>query len=295
MTKKYIKNCTGEQCEEEKADPNIASRIVFHALSVCFICVSGYTLFFSEHLKVTNIEITGNNEIGKQEIQQEIENLLQGSLMGVIPKNNFLFISHKKIEQVLTDDFKKIRTVEVTKKFPDTVNIVIDERKALLVWCFADKCYLLDEEGYAYSVADFSSPELTQNHLLQINDESGREVSIGTKVIEPAYEQYVLSVKDALAAAGFNVTDQYWTPSRMAEEINVKTDQDLEFYFSTQFDLKSALKTLTTILKKEIPEEKRTEVAYFDLRNENKAFYKFKNVEPAPNESLIENAEEKKQ
>jgi len=295
MSRKYIKNCTGDQCEASRGRSNIISLIIFHTLLACFVGVSVYVLFFSLCLSVTNITVTGTAELSSQEIQQRVEDSLRGKYFGLLPKNNFLFISQKKLQNTLLGDFKKIRSVTIVKKFPDTFSINVDERKALLVWCSGENCYLLDEKGVAYNEADFSSPELQQNHLLQIRDVSSREVKIGDAIIESVYEQYVLSLKDALATIGFNATEQYWTPSRMADEINVKTDQESEFYFSTQFELSSALSTLNTILKKEIPEEKKGDIAYIDLRNENKAFYKFKNTQPIVENASIINAEEKKE
>jgi cell division septal protein FtsQ len=295
MTRKYIKNCTGEQCEDEKTNSYLVSKIIFYTLLVCFMGVSFYVLFFSQYLQITDITVTGTTELNSQEIQQNIEESLQGKYLGVIPKNNFLFISQKKNEDLLIGNFKKIRSVMVTRKFPNALSIAIDERKALLVWCSNEKCYLLDEKGVAYNEAVFSSPELEQNHLLQINDLSSREVKIGEKIIEPVFEQYVLGIKDALAVAGFNATQQYSTPSRMAEEINVKTDQESEFYFSTQFDLLSAFRTLNAMLKKEISQEQRSNIAYIDLRNENKAFYKFKNTQPIAENQPIAIVEDKKE
>ena len=286
MTRKYIKNCTGDQCESEKSGSRFVSKIIFYTLLACFVGVSIFMLFFSEYLQIATITVTGTQELDNQEVNERVENSLQGNFFGAIPKNNFLLVSQQKIESILLGDFKKIRSVTVIKRFPDTVNIAVDERKAFLVWCSADKCYLLDEKGVAYNEADFSSPELTQNHLLQINDVSSREVKIGEQIIEPAYEQYVLGIGDALGAVGFNATEKYWTPSRKAEEISVKTDQESEFYFSTEFDLSSALRTLSTILKKEIPQEQRNNITYIDLRNENKAFYKFKSI----GSSTVENA-----
>lgn len=295
MTRRYIKNCTGNDCDGKERVSQSFLVIVFYTLLVCFVGVLVYVLFFSLYLNVANVTISGTKELNSQEIQQVVNDSLQGKYLGLIPKNNFLFVSQDKIENLLSENYKKIRSLRVSKKFPDTVNIDIDERKALLVWCSAEKCYLLDENGAAYGEADFSSPELTGNNLLQINDTSGREVIVGTNVIEPSYEQYVLSIKDAMSAVGFETTGQYYTPSRMAEEINVKTSQDSALYFSTQFPLESAMRTLSTVLKKEIPEDKRGEIAYIDLRNENKAFYKFKNVEPSVAENVEVKNEEKKE
>jgi cell division septal protein FtsQ len=293
MARKYIKNCTGEDCESERSHSNIVSKIIFYTLLLCFVGVLFYVLFFSQCLQVSNITVAGTQELDNEELQQLVEQSLEGKYLRVIPKNNFLFVSQKKVEGLLIGNFKKIRHVSVIKKFPDTVEIGIDERRALLVWCANEKCYLLDEQGAAYSEADFSSPELMQNNLLQINDTSGLAVTIGSQVIQPAYEQYVLRLKDSLASVGFEVTGQYYTPSRMAEEINAKTTEETEFYFSTQYPLESAMKTLTTIFKKEIAENKKGELAYVDLRNENKAFYKFKSIEPIPENSENANVDEK--
>ncbi|MDD5397243.1 MAG: FtsQ-type POTRA domain-containing protein [Candidatus Moranbacteria bacterium] len=301
MTKKYIQNCTGDICSdgENKAGRDIVSaktgRIIFFVLLVGFVSVSVYMVLFSQYLQIVNVDVLGTRELDAANLKQKLEDSLQGKFFGAIPKNNFLFVSQKNIEAALLNDFKKIRSLKVVKKFPDTVSIEIEERKALLVWCSGEKCFLIDENGYAYNEADFNSPELVQNHLLQINETNGQDVAIGSKIIDPAYEKYVLGIKDALFAMGFNLTDQYSTPSRMAEEISVKTDQDSELHFSTQFSLDSALRTLSLILKKEIPEEKRNDIAYIDLRNENKAFYKFKNAQqPTTENQPVTEAEVKK-
>ncbi|EKE18957.1 MAG: hypothetical protein ACD_9C00187G0005 [uncultured bacterium] len=284
MTKKYIKNCTGDECGEKvKAISPLSalvSRVLFRIILLGFISVSIYVLFFSSYLQVTNIEIAGVQELKIEDLNQKIKASLNGKYLGFIPRNNFLFITQRSVENVLKNDFKKIRNVTVTKKFPDSVNINIDERKALMVWCGKEKCYLMDESGTPYSEADFNSPEFAQNHLLKINDFSGREIVIGEKIVDSVYEKYVLDAKDALGKTGFEANGEYSTPSRMAEEIRIKTIQGPELYFSTQFPLETALNALIAVIKKEITHEKQGEIEYIDLRNEGKVFYKFKNLEP---------------
>jgi cell division septal protein FtsQ len=175
--------------------------------------------------------------------------------------------------------------VNITKKFPDSVLILIDERKAILVWCSGENCFLLDENGMAYNTADFNSPEIIQNHLLRINDISGHAVTLGEKIIDPAYEQYVIGIKDALQGIGQRVGDgdgTYSTPSNMADEIDVTNDKGVQIYFSTQFPLDSAINTLDIVLKKEIPQDKLDNLEYIDLRSEGRVFYKFKDANPEP-------------
>lgn len=285
MEKKYIKNCTGDKCGNDRNQIGtssvsaVASKSIFYILLVGFVGVSLYVLFFSQYLQILSIEVAGTREIMSQEIKQKIESSLQGKFLGMIPRNNFMFITQRGVDKMLRSEFKKIRTVTLTKKFPDTLSVNIDERKALLIWCSKDNCYLLDENGNAYSEADFNSQEFIQNNLLQIEDASGREIEVGEHVVDISYEKYALGIKDLLGSIGVDTDGKYFTPSRMAEEIRVKTKKGPELYFSMQFSLESAIATLDTILKKEISGDKLESVEYIDLRNENKVFYKFKVVE----------------
>lgn len=294
MSRMYIKNCTGgpegkEAAAKASSFSKLLSRIIFYILLIGFLGVSGYVLFFSQYLQITNITISGTQELKSQDIEQVIKASAQGKFWNVIPKNNFLFFPQKRIENLLKDNFKKIRGVTVARKFPDSISIEIDERKAVMVWCSAEDCFLIDENGVAYSTADFSSPEIVQNNLIRINDSSGKSFSIGEQITKSEYEKYALGLKSALKNIGFEISDDagnaYGTPSNMADEIDVKTQQGTDLYFSTQFSLENAMRTLDVALKKGI-EDKQKGFEHIDLRSENKVYYKLKNTE---NESQPEN------
>ncbi|KKQ45524.1 MAG: hypothetical protein US63_C0015G0010 [Candidatus Moranbacteria bacterium GW2011_GWC2_37_8] len=280
--KTYIKNCTGDNCESSVKieSRGLIARIIFYLLLIAFIFSLIYMLFFSMQMQINNIEVVGTKDLDSQEIRHDIQQHLQGKYFKILPKNNFLFISRNRLQNYLKDNYKKIRSVNVQKKFPESINIEIDEHVALLVWCKNNEnCYLLDEDGVAYGVADFDSPELTQNNLLRINDDSNADVEIGVKVMDTSYEQYLLGIGRAIGILGIRIEEGYSTPSRMAEEIKTKSDSGFGIYFSTQFSLESAINTLGVLLKKEISKEQLSNLEYIDLRSEYKAFYKFKSVE----------------
>ena len=286
MTRKYIQNCTGPDCsnqiDQDRQPTKISrrlSRVIFYVLASFFVAVLGYMLFFATYLQITDIKISGTQELSSQDMQEKFQASLDGKYLKFVPKNNFLFISQNNVKKFLEDNFKKIRSVSVTKKFPNTVLINIDEHKALMVWCSGQDCFLIDENGAAYGNADFNSAELLQNHLVKVRDNSALEIKIGSVVMDAQYEAYVLGIRDSLAKEGFELEDEYWTPSRLSQEINVRTTSGIEIYFSTEFPLDSAMRTLGVVLKKEIPEDKRDNIQYIDLRSEYKVFYKFKDSE----------------
>lgn len=290
MDRRYIKNCTGDQEEKKEFISETGSRFIFRLLLAVFFGVSIYILFFSPYLRITDIKIEGLQEISQEQVSGNTQSFLGEKYFNIVPKNNFIFISQKNIASLLTKDFKKIRSVSVTKKFPNSINIKIEERQAMLVWCSGENCFLIDESGVAYNVADFNSPEILQNHLIRINDQSNRSVSLGEKIMEQEYEQYALKIKNALKDINQETQEEiYATPSNMAEEIRVPMQKGFQIYFSSQYSLEKAVRSLDAVLKKEIPENEWEKLEYIDLRSEGKVFYKFKNEEEKTEEGQSEN------
>ena len=287
--KTYLQNCTGGHLKgggksaQQKRTSRIVSRVIFYVLLVAFLGVTGYMLFFSNYLKIGQINIKGVEELDSAQIRSVVEESQQGKFLKTIPRDNFLLISSKNLQQKLLTEFKKIKTVSVIKKFPDTLEINLQERKALLLLCSGEQCFLIDENGIAYSQADFDSPEIAQNHLIKITDNSGGKIEIGSQVMDQAYIQYVSSLKGQLQALGVEIVQEYWTPALVADEIDVRTVETTELYFSTQFPLERATKVLDLVLKKELAKLQLSDLGYLDLRTENKVFYKLKNAAPVEN------------
>jgi cell division septal protein FtsQ len=287
--KRYLQNCTGAHLKNERRDGEesplgkIFARVLFYVLLVCFLAVTSYVLLFSTYLKISKITIIGNSELSLAEIRKVIEDQQQEKLLKIIPKDNFLLTRSGAFEKLLAGQFRKIKSVAVVKKFPDTLEITLQERKALLVFCSGDWCFLIDENGVAYSEADFNSPELTQNNLIKISDGSPEAVKLGDEIFDQAYIQYVSTLKEALQGVGIFAENDFTTPSLMADEVKVKITQGGELYFSTQFPLKNAIKTLAIILNKEPLKTQQPNLSYIDLRTENKVFYRLNNQPVAEN------------
>ncbi|MDO8529727.1 MAG: FtsQ-type POTRA domain-containing protein [bacterium] len=263
--------------KKEEIDSTIFSRLIFRLLALVFIGATAYILFFSPFLEVNRIFIEGNSELNRDEIQNNIQQSIQGKYFKFIPKNNLILASSKKIRNNLLNDFKKISEVEVKKVFPGGIDVKIKERKSLLVWCSAGPCYIIDEEGFAYTGADFESEEIKQNNLVILTDTSAKPVIMGEKVLTSDYIQFVSRVRNELEKQTEIKIGEYQTGSRMAEEVKVKTEAGWEIYFSSNLPLEESIRTLITFLEKEAGVKTTNNLEYIDLRAENKVYYKFKN------------------
>lgn len=260
----------------EKARHLRITRLVYRVLLAAFIAVVCYALFFSSFLQIRQVHVLGNDEISAAEISSIATAIMGEAYISRIPKNNLLILPSDVLRARIMERFKKVRGVSVEKQFPDSLNITIDERKSLLIWCSADNCFLVDESGAAYVRADFDSEDIKQNHLIRINDASAREVFLGKNVLTKEHLHFFLEVKDAIREqAGIGIEDTYTLPSSIPEEFSVRTEKGTVVKLSSQLPLGRSLANMRMFFsKKESPAHSLDELEYIDLRYEDKIFYK---------------------
>jgi cell division septal protein FtsQ len=289
--------------KEKKRNPFII-RIIFDVLLVAFLSIAAYILFFSSYLQINRLFLDGIEELDYQKVIAEINSNFEGKYLKVIPRNNFLLISQNRLKNNLMEKFKKIESIDIEKKFPNTISIKIKERKSLMLWCSGGPCYIVDERGYAYAGADFESPEIKENNLIRLVDISARPVNLGEKILSPEFVQFTLGIRDKLSEElGINIEDEYLARSAIAEEVQVKTSEIWDLYLSSEFSLGQSIKTLKLFLDEKISSDERSKLEYVDLRVEDKVYYKFKdgenveqnNTEPQPaSANNTENTSQKK-
>jgi cell division septal protein FtsQ len=255
-------------------------KIIFRFIFLLFAVSLAYVLFFSPFLEIKKVYLEGTIELNHEDVNSKINEVLAKKTLNLISRNNFILFPYSKIKSELLGGFKKISNVKIEKVFPDLIKVKITERKSLLIWCSAGQCFIIDENGYAYTGADFESEEIKQNNLLSIIDNSGKSVIIGEKILNDNYTKFAISLKDELdRETGIKVNSEYHTGSKMADEVKVKTGEGWEIYFSAVLPIEDSIRTLKTFLDKEIDQGERSKLEYVDLRAENRAYYKFKDEE----------------
>lgn len=265
---------------DKRDEPSIFFKVAYFFMLIVFFGVTAYVLIFSNFMRINHLSLKGTKELGYNDVYADAKALISGKYLDVFPKDNFILISKKRIQKNLLDEFKKIRVVEVEKKFPDTVNIKIEERAALIVWCTKGPCYIIDEQGFAYAGADFDSDELRENNLVKLVDISAKPVVIGEQVLNEEYVKFIFSVREAFRKdLNIDIADEYITRYRISGEIEVKTKEGWDVYLDSHLPLEKSVRTIKAFLEKEIDEDARKRLEYLDLRIENKVFYKIRDEE----------------
>ncbi|MDO8663281.1 MAG: FtsQ-type POTRA domain-containing protein [Candidatus Wildermuthbacteria bacterium] len=227
-----------------------------------------YSVYFLEPFQIKNIEISGNEKIKTASIEGIIQNQINKTVMFFQTKSIFL-IAPLKIEKIVLTDFPQIATVSLKRKFPNTLVVDIIERKPAAIFCQTDNCFNLDKEGIVFE------PNLARAGLVKImNLVSGPDIKLGEEVVGKDLLNKILEIGDKVENDIKILLDKISVVSD--DRLNVGISDGWEIYFDPQKDLSWQFTKLKAVLDKEIPQEKRKNLEYIDLRFGNFAPYKYK-------------------
>ena len=234
-----------------------------------FFAILSYFLLFSEFFQVKQIIITGEKKISSESLEFFIENKLEKKLLFFKTKSIFL-VNLNRIRKEIFNNFPQIAEVEMSRGFPDALNIIIIERLGLAVWCYDEDCFLLDNEGVIFEKAPLENNSYLKIQNLALN----QSPNLGQKVIEKEILLQILKIES-------NLKEEFKIPLQdisliSDERLNIRTFEGWEIYFNPKGDLNWQLTKLRAVLSEEIPAEKRKNLEYIELRFGNFAPYKYR-------------------
>lgn len=267
---------------------SIFLRILFYLFLLAFLGTVFYILFFSPFIKISSIEIIGNEYIEQELIAEEINPEISGKYFNYVDKNNLLLFRAGKIKKEILERFKVIKEIEIKRKFPHSLKINILERKPQMIICSQNECFILDENGEAYENIDPSSEEAQKNNFPILIDESGKDINFSDIVLDKPFMNYFLGAKEKIPEMfDLEIERDARTPSLISGDIKMKTKEGWGIYLNKKIELERELEMLRAVLENKITNEQRRELEYIDLRIGNKIYYKFK-------EEIQEEAEKNK-
>jgi len=236
--------------------------LVFFVIGIIF-----YTLFFYQALQIKEIKVAGTKRIAAKDIQQYIAFLSQRNILKIKTQSILLFQS-KKIQESLLRDFPQIAKVNIKRTFPDIVEVLIEERNPVAIWC-KEECFFIDKEGIIFEKTDKS----LINEFLLLQDAARQAAPhLGEQVISKELLDKIFAIKTELK----NIQVESREVVLVSEErINIKTTESWEIYFTIPLDVPWQITRLKLVLEKEIPAERRPKLQYVDLRF-SKVYYRYR-------------------
>jgi cell division septal protein FtsQ len=227
-----------------------------------------YLFFFFSFFQTKEIKISGNQKIKTSDLEKEINPLTVKKFWNISTRSIFL-ISSSRIKTELLKNFPLIGSINIHKKFPDSLILEIEERKPVADFCLDSLCFLADQKGIIFENSDGVS-----KNFIKIRDTQQKPVpSLGEKVVDENVLNFALKVKTKLEERLKIDAEEFTLIS--PERLNLKTSEGWEIFFDLKSDLTWQIEKLILVLESEIPPKKRGNLEYIDLRF-SRVYYKYR-------------------
>ena len=246
-------------------------------LWLLFVSTAAYLMLFSPYLVLDPPRITGLTHIDAPAFSETVSTELSQKYFKLFSRARFFLLQPQRLEETLSIRYPLIQKLEIKQTFPKTLEIVVLERSSLVLWCAGGTCLHILENGAARPTSDVYQEATNQSRTLTIEDLSGQSLAPGEGLFEPDFVFLPQIIRQLLQEKlELETHDTMMVTSRFANELRVKTTAGWQIYFSTRLAPEASLSALALLLDTEIPEERRAQLLYVDLRTENKIFYRYK-------------------
>lgn len=272
--------------------PRSWAHALYYALIIVFFVSTLYVLLFSPFLRVTQITVGGTKNIKTNDVIAGVATLSDGTFGGIISKNNYIFLTSRRIARAVEDVSKNIAAIEITRRFPHSVHIEITEHQALLLWCpdqWGGECATVDEKGVAYARARRDAPEIAGGPLVVVHDRNYTDGDRDAPVFDRADVDALVAMRDQFERNGtISLREDVIFLSHVSHDVRVTTTEGWEIMFTTRLPLEKTTRTLFTFLERSLAPDERARLAYVDLRFEHAVYYAFRDGQTEQKKTDIE-------
>ncbi len=227
-----------------------------------------YLLLFSPLLAIKEIKITAPDGLSNiiPKVNDLVNNELEKRFAIFSFKKSFFLLNTENIKKKIKAMEPAVEDILIKKVPPNTLFLELKERVPQAVWCYTqnEPCYLIDNKGVIFK-------ETVDKNFLMILAETQPSSQIPLEVISPDKMVQILEILNFFNETLKISPQQFMTDGQ--EKLNLKTQEGWEVYFPLGGDIKTALTKLGLLIEKNLPQGKRKNLQYIDLRF-SKAYYK---------------------
>lgn len=259
----------------------------------------GYALFFSPVFKASKINVSGNNTVSADEIRSVAENISNRKVYRFF-NNNLILIKSEEIEKAIREKFNNVSSASAVKKFPQTLDIVIVEKPADILWCNRIKVEKISsaakiaESGQPPTAEEASHQEASQCffgdelNMIYAKSQDGAAspgirifrddpIAIGDRIADESLKNFIRTLaRDFNFKTGLEYSYLY-LPAISSRELHLVTKGGWKIFFDLNRPAEDQLDVLNSVWREAIPEKYKNDMEYIDLRVQDRVPWKPRN------------------
>ena len=235
-------------------------------LAILFVLIIGgwvYTFYFSTLFNIKNVRINGLETINKNYITE---------LLNATGRNIFRFNTEKTIKVINETYF--LEAVAITKIYPGSIEIKINEKHPAFELHSPNNKYLLDATGLVVEAIQSSSTTRSADKLPLLIDSADQMLTMRQQALDKKVIEAIIFFLDNLKTEN-NIDVAKTTLNKAEPEVlTFKTTEGFDVITSYREDIKTQLFKLTTFFKAQ--GDNRKNLLYINARFVDRVYYKFK-------------------
>lgn len=226
-----------------------------------------YILFFHQTFQIDKIVIAGEKKISKENLESFINAKLDSNRLLFFQTKSIFLINCGILEKNILKNYSGLANLKIKRNFPAGLTFILEERVEAANWCRQGRCFLIDKEGIIFR-------EESKEDLAKIvdNHNSG-DLQLGQRVMSKEELNQIIS--GILPALG-NLAIEPAQFSASEDKLEVLTKENWKIFFDLQKDIDWQLTKLDAVLRDSIPQDKRRNLDYIELRFGNFAPFKYR-------------------
>lgn len=234
-------------------------------LTILIIGEIFFLIFFCSFFKVREINILGNEKITDHQVSSLVWDKIKKKILFWDSRN--IILASNNLSNKIKRKYPEIMEANIDKNLPDALTVIIKEREPDFIWCSKENCFITDKNGIIFEEA-----KKGKEFPLIIDKTKSKIPTLGNKVTSKKNLNNILKIKKEINKYEISISAFIIEENRLV----VRTKKEWEIYFDLEKDIEWQITKLKANLEEEIPQEKREELEYIELRFGNFAPYKFK-------------------
>ncbi len=251
---------------------SVAARIsprgwLYIALAVVIIGALVWLSAFSSITRLQRVEVIGADNHDPLELERLAWYQSEERRFLLLSQEQLMLYKSSELRKALEDRFA-FESIRVSKRFPNTLRVMVTEKQSAAVWFEADAYYQVDPSGWIISPLGGPLPGMP---IVYNNGDArveGKKVSNSEQVIAAA-----TYLSQELPGRLSNLTIRQLVIDNERATLKAIFNPNVIVFFSTEGALSGQLDRLEILVKQELKDQFK-KLSYVDLRYGEKVYYK---------------------